>query len=232
MHCWLISKATLQDQDHVLLRGVNFDPNKTYDQHHPGVEHGVPFWHVPTVKFAYDVAEPIPSIDQTRLQVEKLIAAEWPGLQTAQIIDVDQEKTGAWGGYPLNAKTGARSFDAVTRFMLDFGNVTSLPDIKLKPGQTLPFPRHPVRWMKANLFLQYKDGETMQQGNQVSSFFVAGRPKVAMETTPGSGPIVEMTAQNILFQHTLATMLVKHQIAFSERPKGRTPHALLTASAR
>ncbi len=125
------------------LRGVNWLGE--YDASRPHAPVGRPWWHVPTVKFSFGQGRTAPGVDETLVQVEKLIHAEWPALAAGSIVGIDQETTGHFGGFDKDGRP-----ESVTRIAIDMGASAHLPEIKLFPERTLPWPRHPVTWVKAD----------------------------------------------------------------------------------
>lgn len=215
MHCWLMAKAEVAGRDYICLRGVNFrgeyrEGPRAHEggsrAHHKAPD---PWLHVPTVAFKFNPAQEPPGAVQSMEKASALITTEWPALAQAKIIAGDQELTGKLGG--TNAKGEVES---VTRLAFDFGPVDRLPDVELKPGQTLPWPRHPVFWVAADEIADY--GERVQQGAYKSAYQLMGRHAVEREIEDGKDEknlprIVKepVTIQNMPFQQTVGDMFVK-----------------------
>lgn len=224
MHCWLGAKAEVAGRVYVFFRGVNFDDEKSYDARHQGVEHLVPFFHTPSVKFAYGDPACPPSVEETTTRMLSLVEGEWPALAKVPIAYCDQDLSGQWGGFPetvLSDGSVQIKRDPVTRFVFDFGKMDALPFVIIKPhDNNLPWPRHPVIWVTQEEIEAMAPSYWLQQGNQKSHSFVEGEREIEMETKTGSRIVC---AKNIVLQQTIADMYAKTGVQFSQRGRKAMP---------
>ncbi len=202
MHCWLAPTAEVNGETYICVRGVNFRGeyrtgprlNEAGDRSHQ-VER--PEWlHVPSVTFPYDVN----NLDETANaivaleQVAQKIKAEWPALAEAKMQVVGQKFTSQWGG-----TTQAGASEAVTRFYLDLGKLDKLPDVVMKPDERVPFPRHPVFWVKASDIAMAADESCrFQNGADASLYKLAKSHTITMETDATGTTITRPTDGNLL----------------------------------
>jgi hypothetical protein len=164
MHCWLMAKIEVGGETFVALRGVNW--RGEYDASRPHAPANTPWWHVPSSKFAFNPNGSVPSIEETKGKVIPIIHQEWPVLEHGTIVAVEKETTGAWGGFTQDGKP-----EAVTRIAFDLGVASRLPEIILRPGEKLPWPRHPVAWINADSITKLPNGQLERQGAHVYQCF-------------------------------------------------------------
>jgi hypothetical protein len=224
MHVWLMPFATVRGEKMVALRLVNADKDKSYDADHKGVEHDVPFFHVPSVKFPFGRMKTPPSVEETKKRAMPLVEKEWPALAKAKIVDADQELTGVWGGRPLF--DGKRYSDPVTRILLDLGHLEKPPEIIHKPSERPSWLRHPIVWMRAKDIFKLAKKPFVHHGKQVSRYYTPERT-IKMEAKSADDTIMmqETQTKDVVFQNSVASMYDKNGISFTtvDRPPPASP---------
>lgn len=188
MHCWLFASAEVGGQRYIAIRGVNF--RGEYDAQRPQAPMQTPWWHVPTSKFEISPNEAPPSLEDTLTKIMPIALNEWPALRDIPV------------GY--TEQIVPKGADPITRIAFDYGKREILPPIKLKPGEPLPYPRHPVLWLPAG-DVTLMQGETSQQGNQISPYLIRGPISEPMETPEG---IRRVIAKDLVLQADVGDMFV------------------------
>ena len=202
MHCWFAAKIEVGGENFVCLRGVNFlneyrtqpRADEKGNRAHQSIEG--PWLHVPCTSFPYDIKAP-PSAQESAKTAFELAKKAWPFLKTGKIVYQDQDLTGFWG-----AHNQAGEIEGVTRIAIDLGTANHLPDPRMKPAEKLPWPRHPVFWVKARAITQTPDGSSIDHGVRRSPFTLSGNHRIVMENDniPTTIPAL---IKNMCFQETV-----------------------------
>jgi hypothetical protein len=195
MHCWFMPVIRVHDHLHVLLRGVNW--RGEYDDNPIHFHQKFPWWHVPSSKFAYD-PEKVPSTEETLRLVMPVLREEWPAIAHGKIVAADQDREGRWGGVSL-----ANEIETVTRIAIDLGTAATLPEVVLRPGQKLPWPRHPTVWIRADRVSELADTSEGETGVKNSPFIVGGEQRVSLET---DGGLREMAVSDLRLKQSAGVM--------------------------
>lgn len=145
---WLCVVASLNGEQYVAGRIVDFSNTCRATMAEGDLKISCkPRLHVPSVSYSVDVNNGFGCMEDTWVankRVTGMTERFWPALSGAvEFKMIDEHCSPEWCG-----ETDGK-VNVVKRFVVDFGDVDELPEIKYDPYNRLSFTRDPVCWFKA-----------------------------------------------------------------------------------
>jgi len=200
MHGWLLAKVEVGGETYLCLRGVNFRNEYSSTEHARARSIR---WHGPSTKL-FDGSIPLNLSESSLSRAIERVFHEWPALSKAKLAGLDHnladetsKPTKLWG----------TSEEAITQIAFDYGAKQKLPAVKLYPNRKLPWPRHPITWVKAKDIIEL-DAHAAKFFHMEFPYIVSGNHSFKMEINKNAMTQI-MVASNLLLQDTVAEAFEK-----------------------